>query len=545
MAMLPTNQRNWLGSKRPSLWVLVAFLVIGFAAFSTILNSYFLSDEFGQIGKVLRGDLSVSWGQSHGGFFRPLFILSYLIDSKIWGVRPFGFHLTNVALHSMNAFLVFLLTLKLMPNHRAGIISGRLISLGAGLLFLLNPSHTEAVSWISGRADLISAFFGLASLSLYLTFLSHDRTLYLLLSFTSFTPALLAKESAICVPLLVFVIGVAAGHWQKNRKQLLGITGVFILILLAFVLVRSFFLGTVVGGYGAGQHLNFAPSWLLDRFLQGTLRSLLPTLPQQWSFFLLKPLMSRTFFAIMLVCAVLVVVAIVYRRKSYGLSERNVQNRFVLLIATLFLVSFLPVMNLRLSLFETSGERFVYLPSVFSCILVSYLMAICVRHTGLWLLLLICLLSSYSVWLYQTNQIWRAAAVLSQSIKDDLVNSSSRQRLLILNAPDNFRGVPLYRNGLPDAIQYFQDQKHIEQVEITSFHDLHSGSDEVALIRLPVSIKLILLNQMDSLTETRNSECAEVLGRTNQSLELRLLPCSLNMDIYFFSQGRMNKISDR
>src|SRR5712691_2932477 len=146
MALLPTDQRNSSGSKRLHLCILGAFLLIGFVAFSTIINSYFLSDEFGQIGKVLQGDLSVSWGQSHGGFFRPLFILSYLIDTKIWGVRPFGFHLTNIVFHALNAFLVFVLTLELIPALRPPARTKTLVALGAGFLFLLHPSHTEAVS---------------------------------------------------------------------------------------------------------------------------------------------------------------------------------------------------------------------------------------------------------------------------------------------------------------------------------------------------------------------------------------------------------------
>src|SRR2546422_10546143 len=92
--------------------ILGLFLLAGFIAFATILNSYFLSDDFAQIGKVLSGDLSVVWGKAHGGFFRPLFILSYLIDTRVWGARPFGFHLTNVVFHSLNAFLTFMRCLR-------------------------------------------------------------------------------------------------------------------------------------------------------------------------------------------------------------------------------------------------------------------------------------------------------------------------------------------------------------------------------------------------------------------------------------------------
>jgi hypothetical protein len=161
---------------RRQVIILGLFLLGGFVAFSNIINSYFLSDDFAQIGKILSGDLSVVWGKAHGGFFRPLFILSYLIDIKIWGARPLGFHLTNVVLHSLNAFLTFILSLRMVESLKLTAGTKRAIAIGAGALFLLHPSHTEAVSWISGRADLIATFFCLASLLSYLAYARTRRT---------------------------------------------------------------------------------------------------------------------------------------------------------------------------------------------------------------------------------------------------------------------------------------------------------------------------------------------------------------------------------
>jgi len=48
---------NQPGSKRPTNIILGLFLLGGFVAFSNIINSYFLSDDFAQIGKILGGDL--------------------------------------------------------------------------------------------------------------------------------------------------------------------------------------------------------------------------------------------------------------------------------------------------------------------------------------------------------------------------------------------------------------------------------------------------------------------------------------------------------
>jgi hypothetical protein len=156
--------------RSPQFYLLGLFLLAAFVAFSININSYFLSDDFVQIGKVLHRDFSVSWGQEHGGFFRPLFILSYVIDGRIWGARPFGYHVTNVILHGLNAFLVFQLAAKLLQRFAPTSSGGTGVAIAAAALFLLHPSHTEAVTWISGRADLIATFFVLASLLAYLAY---------------------------------------------------------------------------------------------------------------------------------------------------------------------------------------------------------------------------------------------------------------------------------------------------------------------------------------------------------------------------------------
>ncbi len=94
------------------------FLLIGLISYSTILKSFFLSDDFVLIGRVLEGDLSVTWGLGQGGFFRPLLILSYVVDGTLWGSNPFGYHLTNVALHALNSYLVFILSARLLRRNR-------------------------------------------------------------------------------------------------------------------------------------------------------------------------------------------------------------------------------------------------------------------------------------------------------------------------------------------------------------------------------------------------------------------------------------------
>lgn len=520
----------------PALLILAALL-----AYSSNLNSYFLSDDFAQIGKVLHKDFSVAWGQAHGGFFRPLFILSYIVDGRIWHDRPFGYHLTNVLLHALNSFLVLRFGLRLFQNLKLPAKSIKAATGAAAVLFLLHPSHTEAVTWISGRADLLATLFCLATLWCYCAFLDARRSAHMGLALAFGAMALLAKESAICLPFLILIIGL---YFSRGRKVLTDV-GAFVVILIAFILVRAAFLGAIVGGYGTGQHLNFAPGWIRDRLLEAVGRSILPALPAAWSWFLFKPLQSPLFILIALVILGSLTGAIVLRRRRYGTSERKKQNGLLLVLLTLFLSALLPVINLRLSLYETLGERFLYLPTVFSCLLIGYLSIILIRNRTVWLILLICVLGFYSWRLYVTNRLWREAAQLTRSIKDDLAASSSPKHLTILNAPDNLRGVPVFHNGLPEALQFFQTQKPFESVEISSFQTLQSSSEENAFQPADDTFTLRAANPLDTFDRASSSECLELLRQTADSLEFKDKPCLTTRNSYFFSGGKMRVAFER
>src|SRR5262245_38494031 len=233
------------------------FLLGSLLAFSGNLNSYFLSDDFVQIGKVLHKDFSVAWGYEHGGFFRPLFILSYIIDSGIWHDRSFGYHLTNVLIHAANSFLVFNLGLALLRPWQQPAEAIKTAA-AAGVLFLLHPSHTEAVIWISGRADLIATLFSLAALCCFCRYAGERQRTALILALVFGALAMMGKESAVCLPFLILVVGL---YLARPTTAFLTFGG-FTAMLLAFVLVRARFLGAIVGGYGTNQHLNFAPGWI-------------------------------------------------------------------------------------------------------------------------------------------------------------------------------------------------------------------------------------------------------------------------------------------
>ncbi|XP_051911642.1 protein O-mannosyl-transferase TMTC2-like isoform X2 [Hippocampus zosterae] len=104
------------------------------------------------------------WGTplTHSGShksFRPLCTLTFRLNYALHGLRPFGYHLLNVALHG-------LVTATFTAFSRP-LLGGGAWSLLAGLLFASHPVHTEAVAGVVGRADVGAAFFFLLSLLCY------------------------------------------------------------------------------------------------------------------------------------------------------------------------------------------------------------------------------------------------------------------------------------------------------------------------------------------------------------------------------------------
>jgi hypothetical protein len=112
---------------------------------------------------------------------RPVQLLSLMLDSAVWGLRPVGYHLTNVLLHAANTALLFLLILRLpavlgSAKHAGADAGLRLGALVGAALFALHPVQVEAVCAPSFREDLLVTFFLLAGMLAALTVLADSAT---------------------------------------------------------------------------------------------------------------------------------------------------------------------------------------------------------------------------------------------------------------------------------------------------------------------------------------------------------------------------------
>ena len=139
-------------------------------------------------------------GSGPSAFYRPLQSLTYMIEYHLWGMWAFGFHLTNVLLHLGNAMLLYLLVAP---------IASRSVALVASLLFVAHPLQTEAITYISGRADPLALGFMLMALLAYRRAWTHSgANPWRLGSLAAFSLALLSKEMALIFPALLILYDV-------------------------------------------------------------------------------------------------------------------------------------------------------------------------------------------------------------------------------------------------------------------------------------------------------------------------------------------------
>ena len=152
------------------------------------------------------------------GPYQPVSWLTFGLDYQIWGMDPFGYHLSNLILHSANAAVFYLIFVKLIILAAGPAARERetdiYISAGfAALFFSIHPLRVESVAWATERRDVLSCFFYL------LTILSYIQTRYCaggkdffwrktLLPLAVFTLALLSKVMTMSLPLVLIILDI-------------------------------------------------------------------------------------------------------------------------------------------------------------------------------------------------------------------------------------------------------------------------------------------------------------------------------------------------
>ena len=141
----------------------------------------------------------------------PLTWLSHMADVQVYGLQPWGHHLTNVLLHALDTVLVFLVFRKLTG------VGWR--SLAVAGLFGLHPLHVESVAWISERKDVLSTLFWLLAMWTYARFAEEasqpggKSKLFYCLTLLLFALGLMSKAMLVTLPFVFLLLD----YWPLKR----------------------------------------------------------------------------------------------------------------------------------------------------------------------------------------------------------------------------------------------------------------------------------------------------------------------------------------
>lgn len=164
-------------------------------------------------------------------YYRPLVMASFSLEYQLFGLKSIFYIFNNIALHSVNAVLVFFLMKQLTGK--------RNLACWVCILFALHPIQWEAVANIAGRSIVLSTFFSTLSIYLFMQWDKAYRTPWLLCSLAAFGLGLFSKESSIAVVgILLLYKGVFSKNFHRRPIDLLAL-GCFVIIAGGMVVLRQ------------------------------------------------------------------------------------------------------------------------------------------------------------------------------------------------------------------------------------------------------------------------------------------------------------------
>jgi protein O-mannosyl-transferase len=302
------------------------------------------------------------WSEVHEGshYYRPLVSLSFFLDVQAWGFNPMGFHLTNLLAHLATALAVLALARRLTGSVLAAAV--------AGVAFALHPIHTESVTFISGRTDVLATLFFLLALLGYVRWRHEGGPLAFAGSLVAFFLGLAAKEVAVTLPLVLLLYDRMVGPKERGAGALaraLARYAAYGGVVALYLVVRMASLGALVesdsGTWGT----------LLTRVLTAT------KIVATYAWLTLVPFPANPYYVIVPVLwppptdwwaatgglAVLLALTVwaAWRAPVWGFA------------AIWFWVTLIPSVGVDLLPVPTAimAERFLYLPSVGFCLLLA------------------------------------------------------------------------------------------------------------------------------------------------------------------------------
>ena len=339
-----------------SKWIPWAVLAITAAVYLPSLTFGFVCDDtqqivwsqpnftFRAVPSYFTSDVWSYSSRDRTNYYRPVFLIWLMLNSKFVGLNTVLWHLSAILAHLAATLLFYFLARRL--------IADPLLAGVAALLFGVHPAHVEAVSWVSGATEALFAILAFAAILCHLRW-REESGRWRIASLAFFALALLSKESAVALPVLI-----AAYEWLfpagpgSRIRRVVWVVLPYAAVFLLYLPLRIDALG---GLMPMTAHWTVFMLWATaPRVLAFYLFHLF--LPTEHSLFYpitpVRELGSTNFFIPLLTVAVAAAALLWISRRS----------PLAAFSSALLIVPILPVLNLRAFPFDDFlHDRYIYL----------------------------------------------------------------------------------------------------------------------------------------------------------------------------------------
>ncbi|XP_047453361.1 protein O-mannosyl-transferase TMTC3 isoform X2 [Mugil cephalus] len=436
---------------------------------STPIRNLFLNDFWGT---------PMAEERSHKSY-RPLTVLTFRLNYLFSELSAASYHLFNVILHAVVCVL-FLRVCRLFLDKTSSLV--------AALLFAVHPIHTEAVTGVVGRAELLSSIFLLAAFLAYTKSTGADHSIVwtpIALTVILVAAATLCKEQGITVvgiccvhevfvaqgftlPMLLDTLrqvlqgkdGFPYAVLQTLLKLIVLVISTLLLVIIRVQVIQSQlpvftrFDNPAAVSPTPTRQLTFnyllpVNAWLLLNPSELCCDWTMGTIPLVESLLDLRNLATLVFYSFLGLLA------------YHSLRYRHSSAKIVIMALSLIVLPFVPASNLFFPVGFVVAERVLYVPSMGFCVLVAHGFKI-VSHKGhlkkiSWLIIGV-LLTTHAVKTFNRNWDWESEYTLfTSALKVNKNNAKLWNN--VGHALEN-------QNNYAKALQYFLQATRVQPDDI-------------------------------------------------------------------------------
>jgi len=162
-------------------------------------------------------------------YYRPVFLVDFILESKIFGTNPAGYHFTNLLFHLLSVVLLYTFFRRL----NISAVNAFLLA----MIFAVHPVLSQAVAWIPGRNDMLLMIFFLSGMIVTIDYIKKTGTVLYFAQAFLFLLALFTKETAVIIPIIMTALLIFC--FRIPWKKIIPLAAGWVLAVLVWFLVRA------------------------------------------------------------------------------------------------------------------------------------------------------------------------------------------------------------------------------------------------------------------------------------------------------------------